>query len=81
MVLNDTVLFTLSLISKCQMNSKLSWSKNYKQLSTETAAWLAAVFGVAKSQTWLSDWTDWQVKRNVQNLVSVSTVPQNIANL
>ena len=27
-------------------------------------AWRAAVHGVAKSQTWVSDWTNWKTKQN-----------------
>ena len=30
-----------------------------QELVTDNEAWLVAVHGVAKSRTWLSDWTDW----------------------
>ena len=30
-----------------------------REMVVDGEAWRAAIHGVAKSQTWLSDWTDW----------------------
>ena len=36
----------------------MSWSK-LRELVMDREAWHAAIHGVTKSRTWLSDWTDW----------------------
>ena len=43
-------------------------------LVKDREAWHAAVHGVSKSQTWLSDWTDWPV----EFLVSLSLWPHSV---
>ena len=48
---------------------------NLQELAIDKEAWRAAVHGVVKSQSWLSDWTE-QLKQNMPGYMhSICRIP------
>ena len=56
------------LISSYSMDVSLS---ELRELVTDREAWRAVIHGVAKSRTWLSDWSDliWSQKYSDENSI------------
>ena len=49
-----------------QMDMSLS---NLQELVMDRKTWRAAVYGLAKSWTWLSDWLNWRARRSSQSIL------------